>query len=64
MARLAFVFVFAFPFVSQTDSLSLVRSYGGELSYLPGQRVSACTCPGEDHPGPNVQTGRGAPEIE
>ena len=25
---------------------------------------SACTCPGEDHPGPSVTTGRGAPEID
>jgi hypothetical protein len=31
---------------------------------LPGQKASACTCPGEDHPGPNVKTGRGAPESE
>lgn len=31
---------------------------------LPGQRASACTCPGEDHPGPNVNVGRGAPEID
>lgn len=38
--------------------------YGGELSYLPGQRASACTCAGEDHPGPNVGVGRGAPEID
>ncbi|KAI5480774.1 glycoside hydrolase family 16 protein [Pseudohyphozyma bogoriensis] len=38
--------------------------YGGELSWLGGQRVSACTCPGEDHPGPNVGVGRGAPEID
>jgi len=37
---------------------------GGPLSFLPGQRVSACTCPGSDHPGPNVQTGRGVPEID
>jgi len=37
---------------------------GTPLSYLPGQRVSACTCPGSDHPGPNVQTGRGVPEID
>lgn len=29
---------------------------------LPGQKASACTCPGEDHPGPNVRVGRGAPE--
>lgn len=26
--------------------------------------VSACTCPGEDHPGPDVSVGRGAPEID
>ncbi|KAK4702195.1 beta-glucan synthesis-associated protein KRE6, partial [Phenoliferia sp. Uapishka_3] len=40
--------------------------YGGTgaLSYLPGQRLSACTCAGGDHPGPNVQTGRGSPEID
>ena len=25
---------------------------------------SACTCPGEDHPGPDVSKGRGAPEID
>jgi hypothetical protein len=37
---------------------------GTALSYLPGQRLSACTCPGSDHPGPNVQTGRGVPEID
>lgn len=27
-------------------------------------RFRACTCPGEDHPGPNVNQGRGAPEID
>ncbi|WWC94475.1 hypothetical protein V866_001321 [Kwoniella sp. B9012] len=36
----------------------------GVLSYLPGQRLSACTCPGEDHPGPDVSVGRAAPEID
>jgi beta-glucanase (GH16 family) len=36
-------------------------SYDG-LSNLPGQRLSSCTCPGEDHPTPG--TGRGAPEID
>lgn len=36
----------------------------GPLSYLPGQRLSACTCPGEDHPGPNVNVGRGVPEVD
>ncbi|GAA6061183.1 hypothetical protein JCM10212_002396 [Sporobolomyces blumeae] len=42
------------------------RDYGGELSYLSGQRFSACTCPQDasEHPGPNVRTGRGAPEID
>lgn len=32
------------------------------ISYLPGQRLNSCTCPGEDHPNPG--TGRGAPEID
>ncbi|KAI9778985.1 MAG: hypothetical protein M1839_007796 [Geoglossum umbratile] len=32
------------------------------LSYLPGQKLSACTCSGEDHPSPG--RGRGAPEID
>ncbi len=39
-------------------------SNGGTLSFLPGQRVSACTCPGEDHPGPSNSKGRGVPEID
>lgn len=38
------------------------------LSFLPGQRLSACTCPGEDHPGPQFANGsfggRMAPEID
>lgn len=32
------------------------------ISYLPGQRLSACTCDGEAHP--NQGVGRGAPEID
>ncbi len=32
------------------------------LSYLQGQKLPSCTCPGEDHPTPG--TGRGAPEID
>jgi beta-glucan synthesis-associated protein KRE6 len=40
----------------------------GALSYLPGQRLSACTCPGESHPGPKHPdgsfVGRSAPEID
>jgi len=36
----------------------------GPLSFLPGQRWSACTCRGEDHPGPSTNKGRGSPEID
>jgi beta-glucanase (GH16 family) len=32
------------------------------LSYLPGQKLSSCTCSGSEHPNPG--TGRGAPEID
>ncbi|GAA5973131.1 hypothetical protein JCM11641_006283 [Rhodosporidiobolus odoratus] len=41
--------------------------HDGSLSYLTGQRLSRCTCPGEDHPGPKDGkefVGRGAPEID
>ncbi|KAJ7363795.1 glycoside hydrolase family 16 protein [Mycena albidolilacea] len=45
------------------------QPYNGELSYLTGQRLSRCTCPGESHPGPVHQSdgsyvGRSAPEID
>ncbi|KAL0578612.1 hypothetical protein V5O48_003403 [Marasmius crinis-equi] len=40
----------------------------GALSYLPGQKLSRCTCPGEPHPGPKDKdgkyVGRAAPEID
>jgi len=36
----------------------------GSISYLTGQRASACTCPGEDHPGPSTNVGRSGPEID
>ncbi|KAJ7770236.1 glycoside hydrolase family 16 protein [Mycena maculata] len=42
--------------------------HNGELSWLPGQKLSRCTCPGESHPGPmhsdNTFVGRSAPEID
>ncbi|CDO74392.1 Glycoside Hydrolase Family 16 protein [Trametes cinnabarina] len=38
--------------------------YNFELSWLPGQRLSACTCPSEEHPGPSTSVGRGVPEID
>ncbi|KAJ3532117.1 hypothetical protein NMY22_g7877 [Coprinellus aureogranulatus] len=41
---------------------------GGALSFLPGQKLSRCTCAGEDHPGPRhtdgTFVGRAAPEID
>ncbi|POY72512.1 hypothetical protein BMF94_4338 [Rhodotorula taiwanensis] len=49
-----------------TDPVDAKKSgstdYGGELSY----RLSACTCPADadEHPGPSVNVGRGAPEID
>lgn len=40
----------------------------GTLSYLPGQRLSRCTCKGESHPGPvhsnGEYVGRASPEID
>ena len=38
------------------------QSDPGGLSYLPGQKLTSCSCSGEDHPNPG--TGRGAPEID
>ncbi|KAK4686589.1 beta-glucan synthesis-associated protein KRE6, partial [Tremellales sp. Uapishka_1] len=46
------------------DATLTTGSNGGPLSYLPGQRLSSCTCAGEDHPGPHVGVGRSAPEID
>ncbi|KAE8214156.1 hypothetical protein CF327_g2402 [Tilletia walkeri] len=34
------------------------------LSSLPGMRFPACTCDGEDHPGPSPKVSRSAPEID
>ncbi|KAF8560220.1 glycoside hydrolase family 16 protein [Imleria badia] len=42
--------------------------HGFVLSYLPGQRLSRCTCKGQSHPGPvhsdGTYVGRSAPEID
>ncbi|KZV63649.1 glycoside hydrolase family 16 protein [Peniophora sp. CONT] len=42
--------------------------HDGDLSWLSGQRLSRCTCPGESHPGPmhsdKTYVGRGAPELD
>ncbi|KAI0271415.1 beta-glucan synthesis-associated [Gloeopeniophorella convolvens] len=41
---------------------------GGVLSFLPGQKLSRCTCPGGSHPGPmhddGTFVGRSAPELD
>lgn len=52
------------------DGLPAAATIDGKtpLSYLPGQRLSRCTCDGEIHPGPKHSdgtfVGRGAPEID
>ncbi|RXW24498.1 hypothetical protein EST38_g1344 [Candolleomyces aberdarensis] len=43
---------------------SVLRYQNGPLSSLPGQRLSACSCPGSDHPGPRHDVGRGAVEVD
>ncbi|KAJ3512173.1 hypothetical protein NLJ89_g3680 [Agrocybe chaxingu] len=57
-----------FPNQTTTDDQPAAALTGGEggspLSFLPGQKLSACTCPGSDHPGPAVNVGRGVPEID
>ncbi|KAH8915715.1 glycoside hydrolase family 16 protein [Atractiella rhizophila] len=50
-----------------TSTTGDVEKYGGKLAYSPGQKLSACTCPGADHPGPMRNgkfAGRGGPEID
>ncbi|KAH9982345.1 beta-glucan synthesis-associated [Lactifluus volemus] len=56
------------------DGLPIAATENGDpynnniLSFLPGQRLSRCTCPGESHPGPvhsdGTYVGRSAPEID
>ncbi|KAN0061985.1 beta-glucan synthesis-associated protein [Thecaphora frezii] len=36
----------------------------GRLNQLPGMRNPSCTCPGQSHPGPNVNVGRSSPELD
>ncbi|WFD41641.1 hypothetical protein MPSI1_000272 [Malassezia psittaci] len=43
---------------------ALHSNKGKQLSKLPGMRSSACTCKGQDHPGPNNGVARSAPEID
>ena len=54
--------------LAATNSGPETDPYDGALSFLGGQRLSQCTCPGEDHPGPKhkdgIFVGRAAPEID
>ena len=55
------------PIAAETSG-RYVDQYGPQLSFLPGQRLSRCTCPNADHPGPKhpdgTWVGRAAPEID
>ncbi|KAJ6509382.1 beta-glucan synthesis-associated protein [Mycena vitilis] len=52
----------------QAATINGDEGVGGALSFLPGQRLSRCTCEGESHPGPihsdGTYVGRSAPEID
>ncbi|KAL1677314.1 glycoside hydrolase family 16 protein [Schizophyllum commune] len=62
------------PNQTTPDGLPIAATINGDeaadgvLSYLPGQKLSRCTCPGEEHPGPmhsdGTYVGRAAPEID
>jgi len=54
--------VWPYTYESCDAGITANQSSPDGISYLPGQRLNACTCPGESHP--NRGTGRGAPEID
>lgn len=47
---------------------SILQGADGDLSWQPGQKLSRCTCAGEDHPGPRnpdgTFKGRASPELD
>ncbi|EAU85919.2 beta-glucan synthesis-associated protein [Coprinopsis cinerea okayama7 len=47
-----------------SDEILTYSRTGARLSALPGQKLSACSCPGSDHPGPRPDVGRAAPEVD
>lgn len=56
------------PLAAETTG-AFPETYGPGVSYLPGQRLSRCTCPDyDDHPGPKhpdgSYVGRSSPEID
>lgn len=54
--------VWPYTYESCDAGITANQSSPDGISYLPGQKLSVCTCDGEDHP--NQGTGRGAPEID
>lgn len=54
--------VWPYTYDSCDAGITANQSSPDGISYLPGQRLNKCTCPGEDHP--NAGVGRGAPEID
>ena len=50
--------------MSPPHSLVCCRIHTHSHSRADPPPFSACTCPGEDHPGPANNKGRGAPEID
>lgn len=54
--------VWPYSYESCDAGITANQSSPDGISYLPGQRLNSCTCPGENHP--NRGTGRGAPEID
>ena len=54
--------VWPYSYDSCDAGITANQSSPDGISYLPGQRLNSCTCPGESHP--NRGAGRGAPEID
>ena len=54
--------VWPYTYDSCDAGITANQSSPDGISYLPGQRLSKCTCSGEDHPSPGK--GRGAPEYD
>ncbi|ODQ77763.1 glycoside hydrolase family 16 protein [Babjeviella inositovora NRRL Y-12698] len=54
--------VWPYSYQSCDAGITANQSSPDGISYLPGQKLNACTCNGGDHP--NKGVGRGAPEID
>ncbi|KAM9903220.1 hypothetical protein OXX79_003485 [Metschnikowia pulcherrima] len=54
--------VWPYSYDSCDAGITANQSSPDGISYLPGQKLNVCTCPGGDHP--NRGTARGAPEID